>query len=107
MVLSALTWTLTPAYDLIYSAGPGGEHTMSVHGEGRNPGFDQVKQIGTGIGLKDLHMRDIVEQVAGAIQSWETFARRTGVSKKSMAFIQKKLNENLKRFSCKLQEGVG
>jgi hypothetical protein len=75
---------------------------MSVQGEGRNPGVDQVKQIGTGIGLKDLHVRDIVEQVAEAIQSWETVARRTGVSKKSMAFIQKKLSENMRRFGCKL-----
>jgi serine/threonine-protein kinase HipA len=34
-------WTLSPAYDLTHSAGPGGEHTMTVLGEGRSPGPDR------------------------------------------------------------------
>ena len=91
-------WTLTPAYDLIYSGGPGGEHTMSVQGEGRNPGLEEVKQIGTGIGFKDFKVRNIIEEVAEAIQSWEMFACTTGVSKKSMTLIQKKLSENIQCF---------
>jgi serine/threonine-protein kinase HipA len=30
-------WGLTPAYDLLFTPGPGGEHTMTIAGEGRNP----------------------------------------------------------------------
>ncbi|ACN15612.1 putative capsule biosynthesis protein HipA [Desulforapulum autotrophicum HRM2] len=98
-------WTLTPAYDLIYSGGPGGEHTMSVQGEGRNPGLEQVKQIGTGIGFKDFKVRNIIEEVAEAIQSWERFAGTTGVSKKSMTLIQKKLSENIQCFCSRPTHG--
>jgi len=28
-------WALSPAYDLLYTPGPGGEHTMSLAGEGK------------------------------------------------------------------------
>jgi serine/threonine-protein kinase HipA len=31
-------WTLTPAYDLMYAEGPGGEHSMNLSGEGTTPG---------------------------------------------------------------------
>ncbi len=30
-------WTLSPAYDLEFSDGPGGEHTLTVAGEDRAP----------------------------------------------------------------------
>jgi serine/threonine-protein kinase HipA len=30
-------WSLSPAYDLIYSPGPGGEQSMTVLGEGKAP----------------------------------------------------------------------
>src|SRR3546814_3665052 len=35
-------WTLTPAYDLTLSAGPGGEHSLAVGGEGRDPEHKHV-----------------------------------------------------------------
>jgi len=78
---------------------------MSVQGEGRDPRVDQVKKIGTGLGFKDLKILDIVEQVTEAIESWETFACTTGVSKKSMIFIQKKLSETVKRFCVRPTHG--
>jgi len=28
-------WALSPAYDITFSKGPGGEHSMTVDGEGR------------------------------------------------------------------------
>lgn len=31
-------WKLAPAYDVSFSLGPGGEHTLLVAGEGRRPG---------------------------------------------------------------------
>ena len=35
---ASATWRLAPAYDLTFSGGPGGEHWMTVAGEGRAPG---------------------------------------------------------------------
>ena len=36
------SWTPSPAYDLTFSDGPGGEHTTLVAKEGRNPGIDHL-----------------------------------------------------------------
>lgn len=94
-------WRLTPAYDLMYAPGPGGEHTMSVMGEGRAPGMDQVKALGRDCGLSPVRIRSIVDRVAGAVGQWEAVADETGVPETDMAFIREKLNRNRSRFvSC-------
>ncbi|MGB4056710.1 MAG: type II toxin-antitoxin system HipA family toxin, partial [Alphaproteobacteria bacterium] len=38
-------WALSPAYDLIYSAGPGSEQSTLVAGEGRNPGQSHLLDL--------------------------------------------------------------
>jgi len=38
-------WSLSPAYDLLYTPGPGGEHTMTLAGEGRNPGRSHMLRL--------------------------------------------------------------
>ncbi len=91
-------WTLSPAYDLIYSPGPGGEHSMSVSGEGRSPGLDQVKALGLEIGLKPQKIQDIIDQSAEAVRYWESYADELNISQESMNSIRIKINENLKRF---------
>ena len=42
-----------PAYDLTYSAGPGGEHYLDVEGEGKNPICDHDRALGRRHGLSD------------------------------------------------------
>ena len=39
-------WIFAPAYDLVFSYGPGGEQSMLVMGEGRNPGTAQLQALG-------------------------------------------------------------
>ncbi len=38
-------WTLSPAYDLTYSNSIGGEHATTVHGNGRNPGMEDLLAV--------------------------------------------------------------
>ena len=38
-------WTVSPAYDLTFSAGPGGEHCTTVMGVGRNPGTVELLKL--------------------------------------------------------------
>ncbi|MBC7658642.1 MAG: type II toxin-antitoxin system HipA family toxin [Chitinophagaceae bacterium] len=56
-------WRLAPAYDLTYSNGPGGEHTTSVLGEGKNITEDLLIKLGetAGIGRKDCLL--IIDEV--------------------------------------------
>ena len=46
-------WALSPAYDLIYSPGPGGEHSMTVLGEGKAPTKADIYKVGKKHGIKN------------------------------------------------------
>jgi serine/threonine-protein kinase HipA len=74
-------WALAPAYDLTFSAGPGGEQSMMVMGEGRAPGIEHLAALASKHQLKKPER--IIDEVRGAIARWPAFADEAGVSKKS------------------------
>lgn len=80
-------WRLAPAYDLTYSAGPGGEHYLDVEGEGRNPTKEQVHSLGRRHGLPDRLIGTIIDEVQTAIVEWPHFAGHAGVSRGSRSEI--------------------
>lgn len=69
------SWTLAPAYDLSFSAGPGGEHTLLVAGEGRRPGRAHIGQVAAKAGIRPSRAAEIVGEVDAAVADWTNFAR--------------------------------
>lgn len=55
-------WRLAPAYDLSFSSGPGGEHTLTVGGEGRRPGAVQIREVGGQAGIKPARIGEIIAE---------------------------------------------
>ncbi len=47
-------WRVTPAYDLTFTHGHGGEHTLTVAGEGRAPDHSHILQVADGAGIKKI-----------------------------------------------------
>ncbi len=82
-------WRLAPAYDLTYAPGPGGEHSMTVLGEGRNPGREEVFALGRKIGLTDKDMSELCDQVREAASKWTEWTHAAGVSTKSTALLRR------------------
>lgn len=80
-------WRLAPAYDLTYSAGPGGEHYLDVEGEGKNPTRAQVSSLGIRHGLTARQIRAIIDQVRAAVADWPRFADEVGVTRVSRTEI--------------------
>ncbi len=80
-------WRLAPAYDLTYAPGPGGEHTLTVLGEGRSPNRKQVTALGTKVGLKRTEIDETIDQIAETVSNWPRHARTAGVSRKTEKFI--------------------
>jgi len=76
-------WHLAPAYDLTFTHGPGGEHTMTVVGEGRAPGRTHILRIAEGAGISKKQAGKIINEVASALSEWQRFAEEAGVSKKT------------------------
>lgn len=78
-------WRLAPAYDLTYSAGPGGEHYLAVQGEGRNISREHVLSVGARHGISSHAMTAIIERVRAAINEWPGISESVGVTSSSKA----------------------
>lgn len=86
-------WTLSPAYDLIYSAGPGGEQSTMVTGEGRNPGQAHLLELAKMASLPAKKAKEIINQCRSALSQWNTLAKAAGVSKNRISEIEKILSQ--------------
>jgi serine/threonine-protein kinase HipA len=70
-------WRPSPAYDLTFASGPGGEHTMLVAGEGRAPGVAHLRALAAQVDLR--HSTRIIDEVRAAIGRFKRFADKAGV----------------------------
>ncbi len=86
------TWKLSPAYDLTYSNGPGGEHSMMVCGEGKNPGIEELTKLAKKFSIKNY--QEIIEATKDAVSQWKNIGKDIGVSKDSIKLISGKLLYN-------------
>lgn len=89
-------WRLSPAFDLTFSAGMGGEHTTAIIGHG-NPGLDPVLKIGRLFHLAKTEQ--IIGEVRHAIAQWPQFAKKWKVTAKSALEIQNALAKIDQRFA--------
>jgi serine/threonine-protein kinase HipA len=85
------TWRLTPAYDLTYSTGPGGEHTMAIAGEGRAPARAHLAELAKKMSIAPAAMDAVVEQVDAVVREWPSFAAETGVAELLMIEISERM----------------
>ena len=70
-------WQPSPAYDLTFAGGPGGEHTMLIAGEGRAPGREHLLKLAKASDLK--HAEPIIDQVREVVDRFKDFAEQAGV----------------------------
>ena len=74
-------WALTPAYDLLHAPGPGVEHSMTLAGEGKNPGRAHILRLAEQAGVAGSQANAIMEEVRAAVDRWKDCADQAGVSK--------------------------
>lgn len=87
-------WSLAPAYDLTFSAGPGGEHSATIAGEGRSPGMLHLMAVARGASISDQDAKDVIEQVRTAVDRWPEFAEKVRLSGSRTTELDKILNGN-------------
>ncbi len=90
-------WELAPAYDLVFAPGPGGEHSMTVAGEGRGPGRSHLLRLADPAGISSLEAEAILDEVASAASRWSVHARQADVGPQSASAVEKALGECLAR----------
>jgi serine/threonine-protein kinase HipA len=86
------SWAPTPAYDLTFSLGPGGEHNMSIAGEGRAPGLMHVLAEAKAADIDVARGRVIYEGIQAQIDAWPRFAEEAGLSERRTAELDHFLN---------------
>ncbi len=74
-------WTVSPAYDLTFSSGPGGEHSTMIMGEGKSATKAHLLRLADAVGIKQDNALEIIHQVVVALKKWDDFATEIGVSK--------------------------
>lgn len=86
-------WRLAPAYDLTYMSGPGGEHSTSVLGHGKNITRGHLLKLAVEADLDARTACEIIDQVSGAVSDWQRYADDAGVTRKSASEIARKLSD--------------
>ena len=89
-------WTLSPAYDLTFSSGPGGEQSTTVMGEGRSPNLDHLIKLGKEANIAKNNIQKIIDQVQGSLGKWKKHAKEYGVNQENIEFIANRINTSLK-----------
>ncbi len=72
-------WSLAPFYDFTFSAGPGGWQTLSVAGEGENPGTGDLMRLASQIDLPSSQARDIIDRARAARSRLPALCRSAGI----------------------------
>ncbi len=86
-------WRLSPAYDLLHTPGPGGEHTMTVAGEGRYPDRSHILQLARRADMSQREAEHIIDEARSAVCCWPNHAAKAGVSTAGIERIAKSLSE--------------
>ena len=82
-------WKLSPAYDLTFSSGPGGEQSTMVMGEGRNITVKHLTKLGKDAKLSKEFVENVIEQTTSALRKWSNLSEDFGVSKSNRELISR------------------
>lgn len=80
-------WKLSPAYDLTFSNGPGGEQSTMVMGEGRNITVSHLINLGLGAKLPKSFIEEVVQQTKSALNQWTDLSKMYGISTTNIELI--------------------
>ena len=84
-------WSFAPAYDLMFSYGPGGEHSTTVAGEGRSPSIKDFMKLASLADISKKDAEEIIDQVQTSLSMWKNLATDIGISSSNLKLIAKNL----------------
>ena len=84
-------WRLTPAYDLTFSYGPGGEHSTTYLGEGKIPSTKHLLALAKKHNVRNA--QEIIDEVKEALGNFSIYAKEFGLSKQSVSMIMQEVKD--------------
>jgi len=86
-------WELSPAYDLTFSGGPGGEHTMTYAGQGKRPRWSDLQRLARLASIDAADALQILGEVRAGVGSWTTEAQALQLPRAQIQEIAGRLAE--------------
>ncbi len=80
-------WKLSPAYDITFSSGPGGQQSTTVLGEGKDPSPAHLRALGQKAKLSEKTIAQIIESTRHALGCWRTLAQQHYVNRNNIKLI--------------------
>lgn len=80
-------WKLSPAYDITFSSGPGGQQSTTVLGEGKDPFPAHLRALGQKAKLSDKTIAQIIESTRHALGCWRELAQQHGVNRNNIKLV--------------------
>jgi serine/threonine-protein kinase HipA len=76
---------------MLHTPGPGGEHTMTLAGEGKSPGRPHILRLAEQADVSKRQAARIIDEVQAAVARWKAHAAQAGVSKTAIRQIAQSL----------------
>jgi serine/threonine-protein kinase HipA len=73
-------WKFSPAYDLTFSNGPGGEHSTTYLGVGKNPNKKELLELAKKHSIKKPN--EIIEAIYSVVQNFKEYTKKVDMNKK-------------------------
>lgn len=89
-----MEWKLAPCYDLTFNIGPGGEHQMTVLGEGRRPGRRHLLALAQRCDLTQKWASQTIDHIAGEAGHFASVASGWPISRKKIKEVQDVIEAN-------------
>jgi len=93
----SMQWELAPCYDLTYNVGVGGEHQMTVSGEGRQPALQHLLKLAAAVDLPEAWARQTIERITTVAGQFATDAKGRGIKAGTRAIITNAIEANRKK----------
>lgn len=72
-------WNIAPAYDLTFSEGPGGEHSMTINGKGKNIELADILTVAKKADISQKTVNNIIDQMKESLEKWKEIADIAGI----------------------------
>lgn len=90
-------WKLSPAYDLTFNVGPGGEHQMDIQGEGKNPDHSHLMGLADDADLDQKEAQEVIDQVIETAEVFKTEAKNLPIRQVTVREIHSAISKNVNR----------
>ncbi|MCY3629565.1 MAG: type II toxin-antitoxin system HipA family toxin [Bacteroidota bacterium] len=85
-------WKVSPAYDLTFSYGPGGEQSTMVMGEGKSPSMEHLRALGRRAEISDAKTEEILGRTKYSLGRWSELAKVHGVRTATHDLVHAQIN---------------